>query len=231
PMARSLSHDAETPSPEWISRFVDDIPTGVAVFDRNLAYVAANTAWLDAFDVSAGSLHAKRHEDFDRVTGGQIAELQRRALCGQVVEGCNTIERDAAGRLHHRAISARPRIASDGNIVGVIAALHDVVSEASTYISDRLTGTAGRHRFLARLRGALSAENGRREGMPVFLLDIDNFKGVNDLYGTRVGDRVLKTIADRLLEATRSRPTPAQISLDAASLDEGDMVARLGADE
>lgn len=231
PMARSLSHDVETPSPEWISRFVDDIPTGVAVFDRNLAYVAANTAWLDAFDVSPGSLNGQRHEEFDRVTGGQIAELQRRALCGQVVEGCNTIEPDAAGRLHHRAISARPRIASDGNIVGVITALHDVVSEASTYISDRLTGTAGRHRFLARLRSALSSENGRRDGMPVFLLDIDNFKGVNDLYGTRVGDRVLKTIADRLLEATRSRPTPAQISLEAVGLDEGDMVARLGADE
>ena len=231
PMARTLKHDAETPSPEWITRFVDDIPTGVAVFDRDLGYVAANTAWLDAFGLGPRPFEGRRHDELDPITGIEIAQLQRRALCGQVVDGCNTVERDAAGRLHHRAITARPRIGSDGSILGVIAALHDVVSEASQRASDRLTGTAGRHRFLARLRGALTTAKPRRDGLPVFLLDIDNFKGVNDLYGTKVGDRVLKTIADRLLEATRSRPIRALAPADAASVEEGDMVARLGADE
>src|SRR5947209_1574244 len=195
PMARTLGQDVETPSPDWITRFVDDIPTGVAVFDRDLSYVAANTVWLDAFGLSPLSLQGQCHDELDPVTGIEIAQLQRRALCGQVVEGCNTVERDAAGRLHHRAISARPRIGSDGSILGVIAALHDVVTESSQGASDRLTGTAGRHRFLARLRTALAPGKHRRDGVPVFLLDIDNFKGVNDLYGTRTGDRVLKTIA------------------------------------
>jgi diguanylate cyclase (GGDEF)-like protein len=232
PMARSHSHDAETPPSEWITRFVDDIPTGVAVFDRDLSYVAANLAWLNAFGIGALTLAEQRHEDLDPATGAEIAELQRRALCGQVVEGCNTVERDAAGRVHHRGVSARPRISGDGSILGVIAALHDVVMDATSEgAADRLTGTAGRHRFLGRLRAALAPDRGRRTGIPVFLLDIDNFKGVNDLYGTRVGDRVLKTIADRLLEATRSRPTVAQITGGAANSEQGDMVARLGADE
>jgi diguanylate cyclase (GGDEF)-like protein/PAS domain S-box-containing protein len=231
PMARTLKHDAETPSPEWISRFVDDIPTGVAVFDRDLSYVAANPAWLDVFGLGPRPFEGRRHDELDPITGIEIAQLQRRALCGQVVDGGNTVERDAAGRLHHRAISVRPRIGNDGNILGVIAALQDVVTEASQGASDRLTGTAGRHRFLARLRAALATAKPRRDGIPVFLLDIDNFKGVNDLYGSRVGDRVLKTIADRLLEASRSRPIRAIASDDAASVEEGDMVARLGADE
>src|SRR3954470_13457978 len=229
PMARSLGQAAETPSPEWITRFVDDIPTGVAVFDRDLNYVAANTAWLDAFGLCTRSLSGQHHDALDPVSGAQIGELQRRALCGQVVEGCNSVERDAAGRLHHWGISARPRIGTDGSIIGVIAALHDVATAAISNTSDRLTGTAGRHRFLARLRATLGPAEQRRDGIPVFLLDIDNFKGVNDLYGTRVGDRVLKIIADRLLEATRSRPTPAPHG--AASPEAGDMVARLGADE
>src|SRR5436305_5933300 len=176
PMARNLSHDAETPTASWITRFVDDIPTGVAVFDRDLSYVAANTVWLDAFGLSPLSLQGQCHDELDPVTGIEIAQLQRRALCGQVVEGCNTVERDAAGRLHHRAISARPRIGTDGSIVGVIAALHDIVAAASSHTADRLTGTAGRHRFLARLHATLDSGQQRRDGVPVFLLDIDNFK-------------------------------------------------------
>src|SRR5207253_10529355 len=120
PMAGSLGQEAETASPEWITRFVDDIPTGVAVFDRDLNYVAANTAWLDAFGLCTGLFSGERHDALDPVSGAQIGELQRRALCGQVVEGCNSVERDAAGRLHHRAISARPRIGTDGSITGVI---------------------------------------------------------------------------------------------------------------
>jgi diguanylate cyclase (GGDEF)-like protein len=232
PMARTLSQDVETPSPEWITRFVDDIPTGVAVFNRDLGYVAANTAWLDAFELGVLVLNGQRHDEFDPLTGAQIADLQRRALCGQVVEGCSSVERDAAGRLHHRAISVRPRFGGDGSILGVIAALHDVVTETySQGTADRLTGTAGRHRFLNRLRTTLATVRGRCDGMPVFLLDIDNFKGINDLYGTRVGDRVLKTIADRLLEATRSRPIPAAISDDVPGREGSAMVARLGADE
>jgi len=40
----------------------------------------------------------------------------------------------------------------------------------------------------------------------MFLLDIDNFKGVNDLYGAGLGDGVLKIIANRLLTGTAPGP-------------------------
>ena len=69
PMARSLGQDVETPSPEWITRFVDDIPTGVAVFDRDLNYVAANPAWLDAFGLGIRPLEGQRHDALDPVSG------------------------------------------------------------------------------------------------------------------------------------------------------------------
>jgi diguanylate cyclase (GGDEF)-like protein len=235
PMSTSPALAAETSPPDWITRFVDDIPTGVAVFDRDLRYVAANPPWVKTLRLASGSPVGRRHHEVDRVGGAPFAELQRRALFGEVVNGCNTLERDAAGHQSHRAIGVRPWLANDGAVLGVIAALHEIVTAPSDTADhdahDRLTGIPGRHRFLARLRAALPSDAGPGRGTAMFLLDIDDFKGVNDLYGARVGDRVLKTIATRLLAGIRARATPSGRSNRPIPPAEADLVARLGADE
>jgi diguanylate cyclase (GGDEF)-like protein len=225
-MAARLYLGAEAP-PEWIARFVEDIPTGVAVFDRELRYVAANAPWIEAFSLARLPLAGLRHPDLDPAGGGQFAALQRRALAGETVQSCDEVHADAGGRVLQRAIGVRPRLARDGSIVGVVAALHDSApSAAGRDTPDRLTGIAGREAFLERLRGALDAAKAGRPSAAMFLLDIGNFKGINDLYGTRVGDRVLKTIAVRLLTGIRA-PAPGGRTAAAGA----DLVARLGADE
>jgi diguanylate cyclase (GGDEF)-like protein len=233
-MSSSVSIEAEAPAPDWIARFVDDIPTGVALFDRELRYVAANPSWVKAFRLAAGPLAGQRHDELDPAGGSQFAELQRRAVAGEVVSGCDSVESDATGRLWQRAVSFRPRRARDGSVLGVMAALQEVVTAASGSITqpapDRLTGIAGREAFLGRLRAALTPVGGAPRATAMFLIDIDDFKGINDLYGTRIGDRVLKTIAARLLTGIRSRPTPGRSDRRVAPLG-ADLVARLGADE
>lgn len=235
PETNGLSAEAETPPPDWITRFVDDIPTGVAVFDRELRYVAANAPWVNAFRLAPVSLAGQRHDDLDQGGAAQFAELQRRALSGEIVNGCDTIETDAAGRLYRRAISFRPRLARNGSVFGVMAALHEIMTAPPDRTvqdgPDRLTGVAGREAFLARLRAALAPTGGPWHGTAMFLLDIDDFKGINDLYGTRVGDRVLKSIATRLLTGIRSRPTPSARGARPSAPAGMDLVARLGADE
>src|SRR5690349_7684559 len=108
-MSTSLSIEAEAPAPDWVARFVDDIPTGVALFDRELRYIAANASWVSAFRLAAVSLAGQRHDDVDPGGGSQFAELQRRAIAGEVVSGCDSIETDTAGRLWQRTVSFRPR--------------------------------------------------------------------------------------------------------------------------
>ncbi|MGE5270476.1 MAG: putative bifunctional diguanylate cyclase/phosphodiesterase [Thiohalocapsa sp.] len=248
PTPSSLDFAAEMASPEWLARFVDAVPTGMALFDRELRYAAANALWAKGFRLGSAVVPGRWHHELEcrGDTGGDaaFADLQRRALLGEIVNGCQSVEADAAGNLLHRAITARPWH-GPGGVQGVIAAMHEIVTAAPDNgrddLPDRLTGIAGRDRFLARLKSALAADapivgagGGARGaaggGVAAFLIDIDDFQSINDLYGTRVGDGVLRTIASRLLTGMRSAAAPAAASRGAGAR-EPDLVARLGADE
>jgi diguanylate cyclase (GGDEF)-like protein len=77
---------------------------------------------------------------------------------------------------------------------------------------DSLTQLANRSLFNNRVEHALSS---RRPGVCVLLLDIDEFKAINDSHGHHAGDELLRAVADRLRSCLR----------------EGDTAARLGGDE
>ena len=55
-----LDSDPDIQAPEWITQFVADIPSAVALFDRELRYVAANNRWLNAFGLVGDSLVVAR---------------------------------------------------------------------------------------------------------------------------------------------------------------------------
>jgi len=84
----------------------------VAVFDRELHYVAPTLPGSTRFGLAGAALAGQCHDELDLDGGLQFAQLQRRALSGEAVNGCETSERDAAGQLHRRCISIRPRLAA-----------------------------------------------------------------------------------------------------------------------
>ncbi|MGV1049435.1 MAG: diguanylate cyclase domain-containing protein [Solirubrobacterales bacterium] len=87
---------------------------------------------------------------------------------------------------------------------------------------DPLTGVGNRRAFDATLHRELSARKqqrrGRREGdaspLALLILDLDEFKGVNDRHGHQVGDAVLIEAAARAHSILRSTDTIARIGGD-----------------
>ena len=68
------------------------------------------------------------------------------------------------------------------------------------------------NRLLFNEHGARALARARREGsaLAMLVLDLDNFKHINDALGHAVGDRVLQQVAQRIVEQTRGEDTVAR---------------------
>ena len=88
------------------------------------------------------------------------------------------------------------------------ASLHEAVERQA--VTDELTGLANVRAFLATLD--TEVERGRRFDTPLglIMLDIDDFKRVNDGYGHQQGDEVLAQVAAVVREETRELDTTAR---------------------
>jgi diguanylate cyclase (GGDEF)-like protein len=99
-----------------------------------------------------------------------------------------------------------------------VSVIEDISARRAAEIDaehDPLTGLLNRRGALRRLQSVIGPEGLWREGLAVAYLDLDGFKGVNDLFGHQEGDRCLMKVASALRKSLRG----------------DDMVARLGGDE
>jgi diguanylate cyclase (GGDEF)-like protein len=81
--------------------------------------------------------------------------------------------------------------------------------------TDSLTGLYNHRHFHEHVRAELTRASRSRESMALVMLDIDDFKKINDIYGHGVGDQVLRELAEQLKASVRA----------------SDLVCRLGGEE
>ena len=82
-------------------------------------------------------------------------------------------------------------------------------------VTDELTGLGNRRFLFDSGEQRLLAVRGRRDRLALILIDLDNFKEINDTLGHHAGDKLLREIARRL----------------AARTADPDLLVRLGGDE
>ncbi len=118
------------------------------------------------------------------------------------------------GRVIHVQVSRSPVRDADGRILYFVFSERDITDERALTeqlvhraLHDPLTGLANRALFEDRLAQA-HARVARVGGVgAVLLLDLDDFKGVNDTHGHFAGDQLLVAMARRLEVATRATDT------------------------
>ncbi|MEX0852326.1 MAG: diguanylate cyclase, partial [Bauldia sp.] len=69
---------------------------------------------------------------------------------------------------------------------------------------DRLTGLPNRKFLEDRIMSLIASGARHGNDFSLFLIDIDNFRQINDIYGHAVGDQALKAFARKLMLAARS---------------------------
>ncbi|WP_374602178.1 diguanylate cyclase domain-containing protein [Niveibacterium sp.] len=117
--------------------------------------------------------------------------------------------------------SGNPVFDEDGHFAGyhgIASDISDRMRNAERYrhlaYHDPLTGLPNRRLLADRLEQAI-AQAKRRDGLVgLMLLDLDDFKIINDSDGHAVGDAVLATIAHRLRLAVRDSDTVARVGGD-----------------
>jgi len=119
-------------------------------------------------------------------------------------DGFETAIEDSAAPIHDR----------HGRVTGAVMVFHDVgtaraLSNRMAFLAqhDSLTGLPNRMLFNDRLTQAIAMAHRHDMRLAVLFLDIDGFKGVNDSSGHAVGDRLLQSVAARLLACVRGSDT------------------------
>jgi len=112
-------------------------------------------------------------------------------------------------------------IKKDDKIVAIQAILRNIterkqMEEKLHYLAyyDTLTGLPNRNLFLERINKEIAGAKNSSGSLAVVITDINKFKTIYDIYGSEVGDNVLKEVAERLSTAVRKEDTVSYLGND-----------------
>jgi len=119
-------------------------------------------------------------------------------------DGAESAIEDSAAPIHNR----------DGRVTGAVIVFHDVSESRAMALEmahlaqhDFLTGLPNRLLLTERFAYAISLAQRHKKQVGLLFLDLDNFKHINDSLGHAIGDRLLQSVASRLIECVRTTDT------------------------
>jgi len=184
--------------------------------DADDLIIAANDAFCQMVGFSRDELIGRDSTPFTYPEDvGITEETLHRAITGEIEQERYVkryLRKD--GRVIDVEVSRAPARDAEGTIRYFVFSERDVTEERALTaqlshraLHDPLTGLANRALFEDRLSQAYSRVVRQGGVGAVLLIDLDDFKGVNDTHGHFAGDQLLVAMAHRLAQETRSSDT------------------------
>lgn len=204
---------------------MEALPDGFVLYDKNDRLVHCNRRYREIYKES-GNL---------RVPGVKFSDLIRQGVnAGQYPDAIGNEEEWIAQRIHEHQNPGKPieqqlpgdrwlriqeRRTNTGGLVGFridVTELKRQERELSRLAwTDSLTGALNRHRFLELAEAELAHSQRHFRNVSLLMLDLDNFKMINDCHGHAAGDHVLTATCNSWQSQLRGR----------------DLIGRLGGEE
>lgn len=116
-------------SAEQMRLFVEQAPVAIAMFDREMRYLAASERWIASYGLDARGLTGRHLYQAVPDMPEAWKEVHRRALLGEVLSGDqDPIEMKRDGRVHWMRWEVRPWRAPNGAIGGIVIFTEDVTA-------------------------------------------------------------------------------------------------------
>jgi diguanylate cyclase (GGDEF)-like protein len=201
---------------------VNNITQGISMFDAAQRLVVCNAQYLEIYGLSPDVI--KPGCTFREI-------LEHRKSLGNFVSDPTQYASDRTMQVLQGDKFSHTATLPDGHIIAVVVnptldggwvATYEDITErhraeallAHMSRHDALTDLPNRVEFEQQLSEALMRLSRHSEAFAVLMLDLDNFKVVNDTLGHPVGDELLRAVAGRLRTCTRELDTTARLGGD-----------------
>lgn len=212
----------------FIRMVTDNLPDLVSYWDTEMRCEYANEAYGQWFEKSKEEVVGMAVRDLLSDEWSSTVEQRINAALAGEEQAFERTHTKVDGTAGHSLVRYVPDIVDD-KVKGVYVLAADISELKSIQLelekrieeldilatTDPLTGLSNRRHFLGRAQEEFARSV--RYGLPLsfLMIDVDHFKGINDLHGHDVGDRILQLLADSAKETMR----------------ETDRVGRLGGEE
>lgn len=208
---------------EMLATILDSVDAFIYIKSPTLEYQYVNRRISDLFGLPANKIIGKWDDAFfDARSAAEISQVDRNVLdTGKkvTVEESNILQGES--RVRTFLSIKMPLSISPGappSLCGISTELTDYLEMQSHthYLAfyDSLTGLPNRRLLMDSLTAAIDHDELAASYSAVLVIDLDNFRLVNDIQGHESGDQLLISVAEQLRQRLESEATLARFSSD-----------------
>ncbi len=204
-----------------LEAFIKHAPAAVAMFDKNMCYVAHSDRWLQDYGLGDKPLVGLSHYDVFPEAPDHWKAKHQRILAGATEMSPEERFIRADGSENIIRWEVRPWYGEDNQVGGIMMLTEEITQRKQMENQlwrlaklDTLTELPNRLNFNEQLNALIEDATANAGEFAVGLIDLDRFKDINDILGHDAGDALLKEVSIRLQNALQDYGTIARLGGD-----------------